>query len=226
MKLKRLAVPWASKRKMYKFITAPRGPHRLKHSFPLLFVVRDILKFADTASEARKIIKGRNVRVDGRVMKDIKYGVGLFDTIEIGGKHFRVLPGKRMQLAEIPSKEGNLKLCKIKDKHAVRGKKLQLNFHDGRNILVENNDYKVNDSVLIGLPEQKIKKHIKFESGVLVLIVDGKHAGELAKLKKYEKGINKRVILERGKQTFESSLGSVMAVGTEKPEVSLGGEND
>jgi len=201
-------------------------PHKLKHSFPLSFVVRDILKFADNAGEARKIIKGRNVRVDGRVMKDTKYGVGLFDVIEIGGKHFRVLPGKKMQLAEVPSKDGKLKLCKIKDKHAIRGKGTQLNLHDGRNILVEGGEYKVNDSILIELPNQKIKKHIKFESGALVLIVDGKHAGELAKLKKYEKGINKRVMLERGKQIFESSLGSVMVVGMEKPEVSLGEEND
>ena len=61
---------------------------------------------------------------------------------------------------------------------------------------------------------------------MLVLITDGKHVGEMAKLKKYEKGLNKRVMLIRGKQVFESSLKAVMVIGTDKPEVSLGEEND
>jgi len=222
MKLKRLSVPWATKKKSHKFIIAPRGPHALKDSLPLTVVIRDMLDFAKNSKEAKMIIKGREVKIDGKINKDTRYGVGLFDVIELGGKYFRLLPGKKMKLVEISSKEGNLKICKVKNKKVVKKGKIQLNLHDGKNILVDKTDVNVNDSVLIELPEQKINKHIKFESGVLVLITQGKHAGEIAKLKKFESGLNKRIWLERGKQEFESSLNAVMAIGFDKPEVSLG----
>ena len=56
-KPKRLAVPWSLEKKKAKFITAPRGAHKKDESMPLQAVMRDILKFGDTAKEVKSVIK-------------------------------------------------------------------------------------------------------------------------------------------------------------------------
>ena len=56
--LKRLAAPanWQIPRKVHKFVVRPLpGPHAMSESLPLLLIVRDILKYADNAREAKKI---------------------------------------------------------------------------------------------------------------------------------------------------------------------------
>jgi len=85
LKLKRLVAPrwWPIERKTRKFIVSPRGPHPKDISIPLLVLIRDVFKLAETNKEARKIIKKGEILVDGRKMKDPKFGVGLLDTIEI-----------------------------------------------------------------------------------------------------------------------------------------------
>ena len=42
------------------------GPHAIEESLPLLIVVRDILKVADNAREAKIIINNGDILVDGR----------------------------------------------------------------------------------------------------------------------------------------------------------------
>ena len=70
--LKRLAAPkiYPIERKVKKFIVSPRGPHPKEYSIPLLVIVRDILKLADVAKEARHAIKHGDVMVDGRPVID------------------------------------------------------------------------------------------------------------------------------------------------------------
>ena len=59
----------------------------------------------------------------------------------------------------VNEKESSLKLCKIKGKNLMKGK-INLNLHDGRNIITDNKEIKVGDSVLIELPAQKINQHL------------------------------------------------------------------
>jgi len=44
------------------------GPHPSDRSLPLLLVVRDLLKLAESNREARKIIAQGEVKVDGNIM--------------------------------------------------------------------------------------------------------------------------------------------------------------
>jgi len=48
------------------------------------------------------------------------------------------------------------KLCRIQNKTIVKGKKVQLNLHDGKNKLVEKDEYKTGD-VLKNFFSKKIK---------------------------------------------------------------------
>ena len=219
-KLKRLGAPkwWPIERKTKKFTVAPRGPHPKNLSLPLSLLIRDVLKFAETGKEAKSIIKKGEVLIDGRKVKDPKFGVGIFDVIEIltFKKAWRAVPKNGLSFIEIPDKEKKLKICKIIDKKTLKGNKTQLNLNDGRNILT-NEKYSTQDSLLVELPEQKIVEHIKFEKGSIAMILGGKNAGKVAKIKEIEKN---RVWLEEEK-TFEVPKKLLIVIGKDEPLIKL-----
>ena len=76
----------------------------------------------------------------------------------------------------------DFKLCRIEDKTTIKGGKTQLNLHDGRNFITDG-EYKTGDVLVLNVPEQEIKDHIKFESGTIGLITGGKHIGEKGTVK-------------------------------------------
>ena len=125
---------------------------QLKNHYHLLIVVRDILKVADNAREAKIIINNGDILVDGRARKDYKYPVGFMDVIEIpkSEKVYRVLPDHkgRLVLHSISKKNAEFKLCMITDKTTIKGGKTQLNLHDGRNSIVDK-DIQVQEMLLL-----------------------------------------------------------------------------
>lgn len=216
-RIKRAVSLTAMKRKKVRFITASRGPHRRDSSLALVTIIRDVLKLAETSREARKVIKGRMVKVDGRVVTDPKRGLGVFDTLEAGGKSYRIIPRKRLELVE---SEAGSKIVQIIGKTAIKGGKIQANFNDGKNAVLGKNEYKVLDSLLISLPDQEVKEHIAFEPGVLVLITKGMNSGKMARLIDIERK-RSRVWLEGGGKRFEAPLYGVIAVGKDRPLIEL-----
>lgn len=199
--MKRLRIPsfWKVPKKHAKWATKPRaGPHKKFESIPLLVIVRDILELADKMKEAKTIIKMGEIYVDGKYRKDHKYSAGLMDVVSVPKLklNYRIVPTyKGLELIDISSTQAKKKICKIENKRSVKRKtvkgerendlKIQLNLHDSRNILVhvkDANKYKVGDSVLISLPEQKILDHLKLEKGALVVVVKGKNMGLMGKI--------------------------------------------
>lgn len=219
-RIKRLAAPrwWPIERKTKKFTVAPRGPHPKQLSLPLLLLLREVLKLVETEKEAKLVIRKGEILVDGRKIKDIKFGVGIFDVIEIPSskKVWRAIPKKGLSFIEIPNSEKKLKICKIVDKKTLKGNKTQLNLNDGRNILT-NEKYSTNDSLLIELPEQKIIEHIKFEKNSLAMVLEGKNAGRIDKIKEIEKN---RIWLGEEK-IFEIPKDLLIVVGKDKSLIKL-----
>ncbi len=203
------------------------GAHSKENGLPLLLVLRDLLKISKTKKETEKVLNSRKVMIDKRVIRDVKFPVGLMDTISVSGDNYRFIFNTNgdVNLLNIDDKNASIKLCKIKDKRMVKGGKIQLNMHDGRNILVENNEYNPGDSLLISLPDQKVKKHFPCEEGVLVYITDGKHIGETAKISKFVElsGSNPdKVILKIGDNEFETLKKYIFVIGKTKPEIEIG----
>jgi len=206
MHLKRYSIPryWKVAKKANKFVASPRpGPHRKTECIPLLVVLRDVLKLCDDSKEANRIIKKGEILVDKKVRKDPNYPAGFMDVIEIPKikKYYRVSINKHgLFLDEIKQEDSSKKLCRIQDKRKVKGGLMQLNLHDGRSILTENNAYKPNDSLLIELPEQKILSHFKFEKNSPATIISGKNMGTKGKVKEIFKRENmlgsNRVLLQ------------------------------
>lgn len=188
--MKRIASPKAvpiPDKKEFVWVTKPSpGPHPKKHAIPLGVLVRDTLKLGRTAKEARRILASRLVKVDGKVRVDEKFPVGLMDVLSIpkSGKHYRISVDRKGRLVPVEVKEADAssKIVKVIKKHVVRGGKINLTFHDGKNMLGDNH-VMVGDSVVVSLPEAKMKTHLKRDIGSRCLVIEGKHAGTVVKLK-------------------------------------------
>ncbi|HLG24247.1 MAG TPA: 30S ribosomal protein S4e [Candidatus Nanoarchaeia archaeon] len=182
--LKRLAAPktWHITRKTNTYVTKPRpGPHKLENCMPLGLLLKETLKLANTTREVKKMLNTNEIKIDGKARKDPRFGVGIFDVIEFvtTNDHYKItLNNKgRLEVVKIKHDEAKSKPAKIVGKTMVKGK-LQLNLYDGKNITADKSDYKVGDSVLLSLPEQKIMKHLKLEKKAAILLTGGKHIGE------------------------------------------------
>jgi len=207
------------------------GPHSLAYSLPLAMVIRDVLKYAKTMREARYIISRGYVKVDGVVRRDYKFPVGLMDVVEIvpTGEVYRVVPDpeKYYNLITIPSEESSMKLLRVEGKTAVKGGKLQLHFHDGRNLITTpelGRQIKTFDSVLYDLQNKSIKMHIPLKLGVNVLAIHGSNVGFAGVLHEIVWTLKRRqsvVAIKRGDEVRRTILGYVMAVGAESPVVKI-----
>lgn len=227
--LARLAAPkpWSIKRKNIKFITKPRpGPHNLKSSISINTVLKELLHYAKTTREVKKIINSDNLLVNGLIRKDHKFPVGVMDVIEFPKtkEYFRVLYNKKGKFILLPIKKEEVAIrpCKIINKTILKGKRVQLNLSDGTNIIVKEDSYKVGDSII--LSKNEIKSHLKFEKGASIYLVGGKHTGTTGILE----GVHRlagsqqdRIILKTVKETFETLKEYALVVGKDKPIISL-----
>ncbi len=179
--LKRAAMPgfWPMRRKGPKYATHTMpGPHPMKDSMPLRVLVRDAFGYADSAREADRIIKQGAVIVDGKPRKEPHFPVGPMDAVDLAGACYRLLPDAGgFSFIEIKKDEASRKPCIITGKATLRGGVIQLNLHDGRNVLVRSGSYRPGDTLIISVPEQKVLEHIGFKEGQKALIIDGKNRG-------------------------------------------------
>ncbi len=228
--LKRLLAPsfWKVPKKEKKWVVTPRaGPHPKLQSVPLSIVLTHMVKIADTTAEAKKIIRKGEIFVDGKRRKDYAYPVGLFDVISIPRikKNYRLVPSvKGLDLIETSEKETTLKICKVNNKSVLKKGRTQLNLHDGKNILVENGNYKTGDSLLVELPSLKIIEHLPLEKGNLGIISHGSGAGKSGKIKELLKGTMRepqKVLCDIGKEDRIVSRDSFIVLGKEKPAIKV-----
>lgn len=238
--LKRLAAPafWPILRKEYRWAVKPSpGPHPTDSSLPLLIVLRDVLKCVKSSREARRVIGEGKVRVDGVVRRDYKFPIGLMDVLEVEGLGgaFRFLPApvKHFTLHPIPESEKELKIVRIINKTTVKGGHIQLNLHDGRNVLVRVSDpkspeedvYKTYDSLLIRVPSQEILEHLPLKEGSLAIISSGRNVGRIGKIKSIHRIFKTRdaiVTLEdREGEEFQTALKYVYVIGGRESRISL-----
>ncbi|MFH1063469.1 MAG: 30S ribosomal protein S4e [Candidatus Woesearchaeota archaeon] len=219
--LKRIAAPrsWNIERKGTTFVMKPNpGAHPIEHSMPLSLVMREILKVARTAKEAKTLIKTKDVFVDKKKRSEERLPVGLMDVIEFPQieEHYRMLIDSkgRLMTVKIDAKESGMKLSRIESKTRIKGGKTQLTLSGGRNIIVDKDVYAVGDSLQLSLPDQKVQEHIKFEKGAFILLVGGKHAGTVAKMEELNKD---KIIIKVKNQKYETSKRYAFVVGKDKP---------
>ena len=227
---------WPIHRKEHTW--APRtqpGPHAREKSLPLVIIVRESLRLANTAKEAIRIISAGKVKVDGVVRRDRRFPVGLMDVVQIDGasQPYRALPkpNRGLVLSPAQDKEAAYKICKIVGKQNIPGGKLQYSLHDGRTLLTTAKDmrsgedeYAVGGALQLSFPVQKIVKYVPFQVGALGLVIDGRNQGYYGKITSISPGTAARrkiVRIETGEAGFETPADYVIPIGTDLPLVSM-----
>lgn len=230
---KRIAAPrsWKIERKVSYWAVKPRpGAHPKDRSVPLLLVVRDMLKLADNSREAKRILNEGNVVVNGKVRKDRKFAVGIFDLLSIPlvKAYYMMLLDKKgnLSLVEIGEEEASQKLCRVDGKRMLKEGKIQLNLHDGRNILPGelSEEIQTHDSLMISIPDNEIVQHFAYEEGSKVVVIGGKHSAQTGEIEeiKIVRSSHPNVVRIKpldGGESFETVEDSVFVVGEEKIEV-------
>ena len=229
--MSRLASPskWKVMRKSIKWIakTSP-GPRGTSEAIPLVVLLRDVEGIIENKRELKVLLNSKSILINGKRYNDTNFPIGLFDVISFPTikKHYRAVLNERGKLImkEISEKESNLLLLQIRKKQIIKGGKIQMTLSNGWNILGQKKGT-VLDSVLYDLSSNKIKEVITYKSGSKVYFVDGKRAGTIAKFKdQKELGALKKdkvAVLEIGKETVESSMNNLMAVGDKKEAITV-----
>ena len=186
---------WPIMIKEHEFTIRPAsGPHPISWAIPLGILLRDILKYAKTVGEVKRILAEGKVLIDGKVRADYKFPVGLMDVIYLkpANEYYRVLPNsvKRLALVKITPEEATFKLVRLTGKRILRGNKVQLNFHDGRSSIVKVEDpfniqvgYRIFDVLKISIPEGQVMGSIPLEPDAFVSIIGGTNIGKYGTMK-------------------------------------------
>ncbi|MCK4424407.1 30S ribosomal protein S4e [Candidatus Bathyarchaeota archaeon] len=239
--LKRKPAPrfWPIHRKEFVWIVKPKpGPHSLESCLPLAIVLRELLGFAKNRKEAKTIVSQGKVHVDGKIRHEDDFPVGLMDVVFMPdiNKAFRVLPSSKGLILHPVDKGGAaFKLCRIENKTVVKTGHVQLNLHDGSNILVKVADprnpqedvYETLDTLKVSLPEKRILEHIKMKKDALAIITGGKNIGRNGKIVEIEevRGQKRRKklgkIRDKEGEAYQTILDFVFAIGETHPSISL-----
>lgn len=211
--LSRLNSPksWAIKKKGIKWVIKPSaGSHSPETSLPLGIIIRDVLLLSKTTRETKKILNDNQVLINNIIRKDIKFPVGLMDTLAIPSLNncYRILLNKKGKIILVPIKkeEVNLLYCKITNKTLLRNKKIQLNLSYGKNMLIDKDSYKIGDTLIVS-DKNEIKKHLKLEKGSSIYLIKGKHIGNTGSLEgihRFEGSQPDKLIIRLGDKKIET----------------------
>jgi small subunit ribosomal protein S4e len=212
---------WPVERKNKFWITRTNpGPHSLDSSLPLSVVFGEILEYTASAREVRRILNQGKILVNGRIRKEYKFPLGIFDVLEFPEKeHYRLLFNKRgkLSLNKIEDKEKDIFLFKITGKKILKNK-FQFNFSNGENILSEDKKIKTGDTVII--EGKKIKETFKLEKGAVIYLTGGKHVGTHGKVENIEEN---HITFSKEKENHETLKKYAFVVGKGTPLVKLNG---
>jgi small subunit ribosomal protein S4e len=211
MHQKRIAAPksWPISKTGTKYVTKAYPGRMKKYSIPILIVLREMLKLADTKNEIKKILSAKEISVNNKIIYDHKFPVGIFDVISIPkiGKNYVIL-FKNKKLNAEETKHSDTKICKVTGKTLLAGKKQQINLFGGSNVL-SNEKVRINDSVLLSLKDNKIIKILPLKEKANVYVMGGSHLGESGVVEKVE---GKIALIKINKQPVHISLDNIMVM--------------
>lgn len=169
-------------RKGTKYVARQRGS--LKNSVPVVVAIRDMLKLARTTKEVKKMIHEKALKINGKEVKDHRESINLLNILQADKSYLLTfLTTGRFVLEEHKEKE---RTCKVIGKKILSGKKVQLNLHDGSNV-ISDKKITVQDTVYLDF-SGKLTKHVVIEKGKSCIIISGKYIGRKGKIESAENG--------------------------------------
>jgi len=159
-------------------------------------------------------IHEKNLLICNKTVTNEKRSLELLDVLTIvpSKKNYRLelSPKGKYTLSEISGKEKDEKICKIIGKKKFKDDKIQINLEDGRNFFTKIK-CSVNDSVIIDLVKNEVKKSINLEEKRGILVTGGKHAGEKGKIKKIIPEL-KMVEIDAKEHSFRALIKQIMVI--------------
>jgi len=227
--IKRIDAPrrWDILRKKHVFVSRPNPGRDQSLCISLNTVLKEMLAKTKTTKESKHLIKAQGIFVNGRRKYDEKFSIGFLDVVSFPSlkEHYRMIVDdkNKILMIKISEEEAKLKLSKVLDKKQLPKRKTQINFSDGRNLLLDKDaailkDVKTDDSVLYTIPDQKVKEVLKLEKGALVYLYKGKHAGLLVNVDDFKEY---NIVFKEGKDVFETKKAYAFVVGKTKPVITL-----
>lgn len=239
--LKRRPAPsfWPIQRKKFTWVVKPSpGPHSVEECLPLAVVLRDILGFAKSEKEAKTIVSQEKILIDGEVRREDRFPVGLMDVISIpdADKYYCVLPSEDgLMIHPVSKDEASFKLCRIENKKMLENGQVQLNLHDGTNLLVKVADpknpqediYETLDTLKLSIPDKQILEQIKMKEKNCAIITGGKNAGKFGKVAEIEKATGKKrrmalvTVEDDAGNQYQTILNLIFTIGQTKPLITM-----
>jgi small subunit ribosomal protein S4e len=144
-------------------------------------------------------------------------------SIPASKEHFRLLLDRNghFRLMRITPEEAKWKLVRIENKTTIKDGRIQLNLHDGRNIVLDKNVRKTGDTLKISIPEQKILGVHEFKEGNIAYMTGGTHIGQLGTVEALIVTRSSAPNLVKFKDGFSTVRDYVFIVGGESSEITL-----
>lgn len=207
---KRLPAPkhYPIERKKGTYVSTIEGSRSREEAIPAVLVLRDVLGYAESDSEAKEIIENGDLLRNGERIRDVRQGVGILDVVELpeAEEAYRVLRSGR-KLKFVPVDDPEKVIAKITGKK-TEGEEYVYNLHNGENYRAEEN-YTTGNTLLFNSSVMEIE----LEEGAEVIVIEGQHAGEVAELKKInERGMNADTGTVESDEEFETRLENLVAV--------------
>ncbi|PSG98823.1 MAG: hypothetical protein BRC29_01710 [Nanohaloarchaea archaeon SW_7_43_1] len=211
---KRIPAPkhYSIKRKDNTYVSTIKGSRSKEDAIPVVVLLRDILEYADNEKEAKEIVKNGDLKRNGDTIRDVKEGIGILDVVEIpeteetyravrDGKYLKFIPvGDSKVAAKIENKD-------------VKGDRFIYRLHNGENYSTKD-EYSTGNTLIFnsGVTE------VELEEGSEALVVQGKHAGDVAEVKEMRtEGMQNTAIIKNDRE-FETDLENLVAVEDIKVE--------
>ncbi len=214
--MKSLASPkyYAVHRKEQVYISKPvAGRHSLQRSITLISFARKI-GIATTGAEGSKMIKRRELLVNGKPVVEPRYPIGLNDIIELipAKQSYKIGINSRGQVTIDKVDQKAPRVCKIVQRYKTKGGQIMVRLHDG-SISKAPKDAMANDSVVLEAGGAKV---IKLGKGSRCIIIEGVHVGESGTVNEIKPGtanVAPSVLVDGGSgNEFETLLRNIMVV--------------
>lgn len=200
---KELSIKYPVPKKGTKYVA--RASSSLQDSVPVVVAVRDILHLASTTKEVQKMINQKLLKINGRTVRDFHESIRLFNIFEADKAYkLTLLPTGKFSFEETKEKE---RLCKVIGRKILSGNVVQLNLHDGTNVLSKEK-INIGDSLYLDF-SGKIKSHIVVEKGKNAFIMAGRYIGLEGKI---ESVSEKKVSVKFKEASSELPLSEVVAL--------------
>ncbi len=229
---KRLALPRvrtvAKKERTWAIHPSP-GPHSFETAVPLGSVLRDVLNLTTNMKETKRVLHAGQIQVNGKVRRDHKYAVGLFDVVKMDEvkKAYRMvlMPKGRLVPVETDAEDAKFILQKVIKKMLSKKGEFQLTTNGGLTFFSKDKKAGPGSSLKIDLSTNKVVDVFEQKEGQMAYVTGGAHTGTIARIETILPATMQKaslVELSEDDSKFQTIAENILVIGEKKSALKIG----